>query len=281
MDYRPEEKTDQDPLAADLEGLLKRVRSDVTQRQQAGEHLASLLTAYKQKEPVTFKQKEADELCHLYPEAEPVVQQLQVWCEAALMAFRIDYDKRFRDACAAWCSDAIVDGHFPRYTVNHVIDIEVDLDHRRTRINAQTLKTLQLKGVIEAIQREDKRLWRRPFQPQEVIEELYDAYRQVVALHRVALGDDVSLLEVHRMIFLSRQSERFMKTGSTSALVPYSRDQFAVDLSKFLQSGITTTGDGLRFRLVPIPTPTNALLIYFPDRGSREWRGLLHFRRDT
>ncbi len=130
------------------------------------------------------------------------------------------------------------------YRVNHVIRVRID-DQRRiatieTASNRQRLVgDISPKRVAATIQQEYRRLFDRPFEPAQFIEELFLAYRQALVAEGTArsIGSPVSLFTVHRFVVFLRQPPKLFQAGDRTQFVPYPLDEFAVDLGKLLASG--------------------------------------------
>ena len=116
-----------------------------------------------------------------------------------------------------------------------------------------TIKTIACKdtiregnpdAAIKRIKEIAKKLTRRRFDPAVFMDALYRAYK----VH----NDDTQealLTEVQKDLWLNMQPTGFWQSFELSKACSYTTDEFSVDLSKLLSSGVVTTGQGRRLNL--------------------------------
>jgi len=161
-----------------------------------------------------------------------------------------------------------VEGRFPKYRVNRVIEVVIDERRRRarigTRFHAITLQDdISITAVAGAVRKEVQRLFQRPFNACEFLQTLWDAYLLALTCEKKTqcVGEYTNIFTVHKFVVWLKQRDAAFADASGKKFVPYLPDEFAVDIGKLLAEGVTQTQQGYSLRLVPVRNPKEALFI--------------------
>ena len=79
-----------------------------------------------------------------------------------------------------------IENDFPRLRLLKGIELEVEFPNKRTIINGKPLKTVDPQRLIRAVLALKRRLYDRPFVPQEFIDGLFAVYQKVIRTGRTA-----------------------------------------------------------------------------------------------
>lgn len=190
---------------------------------------------------------------------------------------------------AALADDKVhVEGRFPEYRVNLVVAIAIDerICHAKigTRFHEVRIKgDISVKTVADAVRQELKRLFGRPLEQKQFLEELFRAYQLALTKDQRAarIGEPVSIFDVHKFVLWLRQSPRLFQTRDPGTFLPYLPDEFAVDIGRLLADSHTETAHAYRLCLHPVRNPKEALFIVNFATGMRQNYGLISFKRRT
>lgn len=178
-----------------------------------------------------------------------------------------------------------IEGRFPEYRVHKVIEVAIDEKRSQARIGtlycADTIRgDLSVATVAEAVRKQFKRLFERPFEAREFLETVWKGYRLGLLWERGSLvpGESVSIFTVHRFVVWLKQKEALFTQGK--GFVPYLPDEFAVDLGRLLAAATTTTQEGYRLNLSPAraPKPKQTLFIVNFKTHTGQHYGQMQFR---
>ncbi len=177
-----------------------------------------------------------------------------------------------------------VEGRFPEYRVNKVIEVVIDERRRRarigTRFHAITLQDdISVAAVADAVRQQSRRLFQRTLDAQKFLQTLWDAYLLALTHEKKAhrIGEYANIFTVHRFVVWLRQKDAAFADASGKKFVPYLPDEFAVDIGKLLAEGVTQTQQGYRLHLVPVRNPKEALFIVNLETGKGQNYGLISF----
>lgn len=194
---------------------------------------------------------------------------------------------RYRDLLTeALASDGCtVEGHFPEYRVNKVIEVVIDERRQQVRIGTRfhsitVQDDISVVTVAEKVRDQIRRLFKRPFDAQEFIQMLWDAYLLSLAYEKKPQrpGEYASILTVHKFTVWLRQKDIAFRDASGKKFAPYLPDQFAVDIGKLLAEGVTQTRQGYRLSLIPVRNPKEALFVVNFKTGIGQNYGLIRFQ---
>ncbi len=165
-----------------------------------------------------------------------------------------------------------IDIDFPRFSVLKGIDGEIEFSKRLTTINKKTLKSIDPRRIITAVQRKKKQLYDRSFEPQKFIDGIYKTYAGIVETDNVSLGHTVPIQHFYLEYVISLQSKTFFANMDKARFRGYSLEQFGVDLWCYFESGIgrTTNGKVLQLR----PGRNNSLWLIDSDGERRQITGI-------
>jgi len=183
--------------------------------------------------------------------------------------------------------DCTVEGRFPEYRVNKVIEVVIDERKRRARIgtdfHAVTIRDdISVATVADAVRKQVQRLFQRPFEAHEFLQMLWNAYLLALTHEKGALrvGDYANIFTVHKFVVWLKQKDIAFSDAEGKKFAPYLPDEFAVDIGKLLAEGVTQTQQGYRLHLVPVRNPKEALFIVNFETGVGQNYGLLQFRSE-
>ena len=213
------------------------------------------------------------------------LEQLEVVLRQKAEEQILHYGALLREALQA--DGCTVEGRFPEYRVNKVIEVVIDERRRRarigTRFHAITLQDdISVAAVADAVRKEVQRLFQRPFDACEFLQTLWDAYLLALTREKKTqrIGEYANIFTVHRFVVWLKQRDAAFADASGKKFVPYLPDEFAVDIGKLLAEGVTQTQQGYRLHLVPVRNPKEALFIVNFRTGIGQNYGLLTFRSE-
>lgn len=180
-----------------------------------------------------------------------------------------------------------VEGRFPEYQVNKVIKVQIDERRRQarigTRFHTETVRDdISVVTVAEAVRKEVKRLFGRPFEAKEFLQTLWQAYLLALTSEGKSqrIGEYVRIWSVHKFAVMLKQKDAAFTDPAGKKFTPYLPDEFAVDIGKLLAEGVTQTPQGYRLHLTPVRNPKEALFIVNWATGVGQNYGLLSFRQE-
>lgn len=251
-------------ILAELEDLRKAISDDVSQRSKARRAVANLLQLLQQNDTegaARVLNKQLHQVTSLYPHAKATLEKL-----------RIDLNRRqdeelrttyglLENYCRA--EEIPLKGRPPKYTADHLLEIQFDRQKNRTKVGIQSLQTLRWQSVAKALDEERARLWGRPFDESRFRDRLVEAYEEVEG-HSPSPTGWASLDDVYQV--LRRQVERqnlgWRKGGR---LVAYYKDEFSADLSMLWQAQASANVATPRIEFSAIRDPRRAYKVVQPD----------------
>lgn len=179
-----------------------------------------------------------------------------------------------------------VEGRFPEYRINKIIEVRVDEHRFRARIGTR-FHSIIISGdisvatVAEAIHKEIQRLFNRPLDAQAFIKILWKAYLFALTDEGKPqqIGEYVRIWSVHKFTVMLRQKDVAFFDPTGKKFEPYLPDEFAVDIGKLLAGGVTQTSQNYQLHLVPVRNPKEALFIVNWATNTGQNYGLLSFRK--
>lgn len=194
---------------------------------------------------------------------------------------------RYRDllAQALNLENCTVEGRFPEYRINKVVEVLLDAKRRRARIGTRfhgisLQDDISVTTVADAVRKEVERLFKRPLKEDDFLKTLWRAY--LLALtdegRPQRIGESVPILTVHRFVVLLRQKDAAFADATGKKFVPYLPDEFAVDIGRLLKEGVTRTDQGYSLHLTPGRKPREALFIVNFATGVGQNYSLLGFQ---
>jgi len=253
-------------ILAELENLNKDIAEDISQRSKARRTVTDLLKALEQNNVDTaarILQNRTQQLTDIYPRAKTTLEKL-----------RIDLNRRreeqLRETCAKleeYCHAERISlkGRPPKYTVDHLLEVEFDRKKIRSKVGIQSLRTLEWPSVREALEEERARLWQRPFDAASFRDQLVRAYEELERLSPSPTGW-ASLEGIYQILKQQVESEDpdWRKGGR---LVAYYKDEFSADLSMLWEAQALKQLDSPHIELSAIRDPRRAYKVIQPDRN--------------
>jgi len=218
----------------------------------------------------------------------PNVQELSE-LERALKDKAHEQINHYRDLLAQALKDdgCTVEGHFPEYQVNKIIRVQLDEQRYQakigTRFHTETVRDdISVVTVAEAVRKEVKRLFGRPFNAKEFLQTLWQAYLLALTIEGKPqrAGEYVRIWSVHKFMVMLKQKDAAFTDPMGKKFEPYPPDEFAVDIGKLLAEGIEQTTQGYYLHLTPVRNPKEALFIVNWATGVGQNYGLLSFRQE-
>ncbi len=209
------------------------------------------------------------------------VQQIEEW----VFKLTQEHLRRYGELLREELTDCSIDGRFPEYRINNVLDLRLDERKNRAIINTsfcrETVNEISVPTVAEKVREQLRRLFDRPFDPQAFLDQLYKAYRLALVQEGKPSGEVVNIFTAHKFAVCLRQSAKVFTDASARHFQPYLPDEFAIDLGKLLQSGITQTPQGYQLKLHPVRNPKEALFVVNFATGRGQNYGLVSFHQSN
>ncbi len=140
---------------------------------------------------------------------------------------------------------------FPRFSILKGIDGEIAFADRTTIINKKVMKSIDPRRIVTALGRLKKQLYDQPFEPEKYIETLYATYAGMCKTENLPVGSAVPIQRFYLEYVISLQSKVFFTNMEKGKFRGYSLEQFSVDVWRCFEAGVTTTSQGMRFKLSP------------------------------
>jgi hypothetical protein len=144
-----------------------------------------------------------------------------------------------------------IEHDFPRLRVLKGIELEVEFPNKRTVINGKPIKTVDPQRLIRAVLALKRRLYDRPFVPQEFIDGLFAVYHKVLQGAGQHTGDAAPIQTIYLEYTMSLQPRSFFQDMARGKFREYDADQFAVDFWRYFTSEVAATSAGYVLRLNP------------------------------
>jgi hypothetical protein len=171
-----------------------------------------------------------------------------------------------------------LENNFPRLRFLKGIELEMVFAEKSCVLNDKPLKTVDPARILRAVLALKRRLYDRPFEPQEFIDGLYAAYHKVNQADGRETGESAPILPVYMEYTLSLQPRSFFQDMTKGRFREYDADQFSVDFWRYFSSSdVSSTSDGHTLRLTP--GPNNALWL-IDASGEKRRITSLSFQKD-
>lgn len=188
---------------------------------------------------------------------------------------RIEFDKKFIEICNQIGVTSIKGNSMDGFQIRGIISVRINFNKNISEVGtyviSKKLNTLSPKKVAEEVRAEITRLFERPFIPMEFLKSLYQAYEEM----RRESSRTLLLKDVHRVLWLKRQSPELIEKANPSKMVIYALDQYSVDLGKLIESGNKRLDNGYE---CIISLGANAINIYGSDGNFNSYK-FLEFKR--
>lgn len=209
-----------------------------------------------------------------------LIANLQEWAGRDAREHLANYTSLLRSAL----SDLEVHGSFPEYRVAYHIRVKLD-DKRRearvgTRFHWSVLRgDISVEAVAAAVRKEVRRLFGSRMDLQTLIKNVFQAYRLAATEEGRREGEPVHILRVHKFVVTLRQPAEVFRGGKQELFQPYLPDEFAVDLGRLIEQGITQVDDRYRLRLHSVRDSRDSLFVVNFSTGEGHNYGLLSFQK--
>ncbi len=144
-----------------------------------------------------------------------------------------------------------LENDFPRLGFLKGIELEMVFAEKRCVLNDKPLKTVDPARILRAVLALKRRLYDRPFAPQEFIDGVCGAYHKVNQAAGRKTGESAPILSVYMEYTLSLQPRSFFQDMAKGRFREYDADQFSVDFWRYFSSDVPSTSDGQTLRLTP------------------------------
>jgi hypothetical protein len=251
---------------AELVGLSQDMGEDIAQRSKARRVVADLLKALEEDNADTaarILENRTEQLTDIYPRAKTTLEKL-----------RLDLNRRqedqLRDTCnklEEYCRAERVSlkGKSPKYTADHLLDVEFDRKKIRTKVGIQSLSTFDWPTVRDALEAERARLWQRPFDAADFRDQLVKAYEELERLSPSTTG--WAALEGVYQILKQQAEGTDLDWRKGGRLIAYYKDEFSADLSRLWEAQAQKQVDSPHIELSAIRDPRRAYKVIQPDRN--------------
>jgi hypothetical protein len=159
------------------------------------------------------------------------------------------------------------DSRHPRYSLERkFFQLDIDDQHRTAKLSNYEGKLAEfpadIGAVVEAVQREHKRLMGRPFQGRKFLKQLRAQYLAITKKEKQPDGTSVPIRQITRRLGKNLKGFR--------------SDEFLVDLSRLVEQGPTEI-DGWRLDLQQTKDTSQGMLLW--GAAARGYIGFVVFRR--
>lgn len=253
-------------ILTELESLSQEISEDIAQRSKAKRVVTELLKALQDSDSdvaARILENRIESLIAVYPRAKTILEKI-----------RLDLNRQQEEQLRATCDrleeycrteQIPLKGRFPKYTADHLLDVEFDSKKIRAKVGIQSLTTLAWPNVRDALEAERSRLWRRSFDPADFRDQLVQAYRTLERQSPSTTGW-ASLEGVYQILKQQAESadSEWRKGGR---LIAYYKDEFSADLSRLWEAQAQKQVNSPHIELSAIRDPRRAYKVIQPDRN--------------
>lgn len=181
--------------------------------------------------------------------ADALLQQLGAYADTRIDAYRLEFlaDLEARAAEA----ELPIEIDFPHFSCRRGIGGTIDFSGRKTTLNGEVLKSVDPRRIVAQLQRLDRRLYGRAFEPQAFVDALYRTYAEMLAAEKGHTGQPVPVRDFYLRYVLSLQSASFLQDLDGRRFRGYPLDELSVDLWRFFTSEVRRTSSGHVMALRP------------------------------
>ena len=198
-------------------------------------------------ELLTSKMTENVELEEALAGSKPLFDSLRENAREKVERYRLEFvDDLTRLGKEAGLDIAI---DFPRFSILKGIDGEIAFAGRTTTINKKVMKSIDPRRIVTALGRLKKQLYDRPFEPEKYVDSLYGTYAGICKAENLSAGSPVPIQRFYLEYVISLQSKVFFTNMEKGKFRGYSLEQFSVDVWRCFEAGVTTTSQGMSFKL--------------------------------
>lgn len=163
---------------------------------------------------------------------------------------RMEFDKKFLSSCQKLNLGDVKGDSMNEFQIRGILHVQIEFNKNiatlKTFTCSKKIKSLEPAKIAQECEKEIKRLFNRSFEAKKFLTELHKSYQK---LQTEPPQKIVLLKSVHRNMWLERQKNDFFEISNPAKMVSYPLDEFSVDLSKLIESGITKTDDGYVYNI--------------------------------
>ena len=239
----------------DLKKIVQPYQSELNQKQKKADFIRQCIRSAGRDDFLSLdemlKTKISEEVRsdQLLEGCGPVLDALKNYANEKVEFYRIQLIEDLTRRCSEVDLEIGVD--FPKFSVLKGISGEIDFAGRCTTINKKALKSIDPRRIVTALQQIKRRLYDRPYDPQQFIDSLYPVYCEMVDREKLKPGDPVSIQPFYLSYVISLQTKAFFQDMDKGKFKGYGLDQFSVDIYRYFQAGIGGTSKGYELRLSP------------------------------
>lgn len=252
-------------ISSDIDHLFQRIEADIKRGNVLKKYLLQLRKAFEQSDVETLSKLLSRETkSHLltsYPTATNTIDKLAIYIRRTSEVSFSTLMDQFQKYCK---SQGIgMRGKFPRFSIDNLLDVELDESKHTAKIGTIFLKTMDWEKIHTAVERERQRIWERDFNAAKFRDELLDVYSEVLKVKLNPTGW-VRLEDVYQALKKRIQvSNPNWKAGGR--LVAYFKDEFSADLSKLWQAQTSKTIDFPHVEFSGIRDPRLSYKVILPS----------------
>ncbi|MBN1135453.1 MAG: hypothetical protein JXM73_02660 [Anaerolineae bacterium] len=249
-----------------MEGLNQEIADDVARRSKVRRIVTDLLKALEENDAdaaARILQNRTGQLTDIYPRAKTTLEKLGLDLNRRQEEQLRETCTRLEEYCRA--ERIPLKGKPPKYTADHLLEIEFDRKKIRTKVGIQSLSTFEWPSVRDALAAERARLWQRPFNAASFRDRLVQAYRELERVGPSPTGW-ASLEGVYQILKQQVENEGtgWRKGGR---LIAYYKDEFSADLSLLWEAQALKQLGSPHVELSSIRDPRRAYKVIQPDHN--------------
>jgi len=253
-------------ILTELETLSGDMSADISKRSKARRVVVDLLKSLDENNADTatrILQNRAEQLIDTYPRATTTLEKLRIDLNRRQEEQLRETCNRLEEYCRA--ERISLKGRPPKYTADHLLDVEFDRKKVRSKVGIQSLSTFDWPRVRDALQEERARLWQRPFDAADFKAQLVQAYKELERHSPSPTG--WALLEGVYQILKQQAQDADPGWRTGGRLVAYYKDEFSADLSRLWEAQARRQVESPHIELSAIRDPQRAHKVIQPDRN--------------
>lgn len=216
-----------------LESQQKKKQKDKKALQEQVKRIRSVLEGLDSSDPTTFLKAyhNIDNISTKDKALRQALQQVKKEKHSRVTEIKMSFTPHFRELCSRFDLVPVEGDEIKGFTVKGIFTVKINWDkvtsYIGTILQPPPVRVLSInpEKIVSSLQRLYKELFDRPFDPEEFLSSLYDAYHKAGGTS----GKDILIKNVQ-------------------PLVNKRKDEFSIDIWKLMASGILTTKDGARVR---------------------------------
>jgi hypothetical protein len=241
--------------------------------QSASDRLAAAVKALEERQAqlkralVSFKKGAVVDPCaaqrwlltnrSLLEKEAPAVLDLAAEIEARCLETVDRFEADLREALMG--EGLSLSGHWPRYYVEHIIQVVVDEVHYAVVVGGVRLQTLAADAVVASLRAQLKILKPLPAKLPDFLCDLYEAYVKLASTQTPT----VSVWALYREMVIGRQPRKFWRDASSANFSQFTEPDFRAHLTELLKADLTVISSH-QLRLLPPISKDESLFIYQP-----------------